>query len=229
MVWMMGLLTVALVFGSLGTSSDGAVAQDATKTPTAKATKTPELEIEDAVATIEALQTEVAQLKKRVTALSGSSGSGGGGRTPTAEAEEAKTYEIGETIELQDQYEITVTGVELAPSITTDFASATARGVYVLVYMTIVNQGSEPGAFPWDDTVIIDESGRSYGYDYEPASALLIRDQGISVYEELQPGLSYDLIASYDVPADATGLKFAASNKRSYAGDLPPFMVDLDI
>lgn len=193
---------------------------------TASAQSTPEVTIEDLQERVaeleeenEALKEENEKLKQRIEDMSGTS------RTPRqgsgdSEADEAPTLQVGETW-ISDEWSITVTYVEVTPTLSTSYETNTARGVYAIVHMTIVNESSAPVAFPYRDLKIVDSDGRTYSVDDDALFNLTYVVMGAgSVYDEMQPGLPYDTGAIFDIPATATGLTLTTGNK--------VFLIELD-
>jgi plastocyanin/uncharacterized coiled-coil protein SlyX len=188
-------------------------------------------------ATIEALETQVAQIQERVNELSSPSPASTPEVTPALEptptSEPAPTpsptpeptatpepdadrdgvLEIGETW-AGDDWEVTVTGYELSPTIESDYDEHVARGVFAIVYLTVVNAGNEPAAFPYEDLRLTTSEGRTYTPDHDSMFTLIysILEMG-SEYDELQPGLSYPTGVAFDIPPDATDLSLTTGDE----------------
>lgn len=190
----------------------------------AQSTPTPEPEIEPAEyeATIQALQTQVAQLQDRVSALSEnrSATTAQDAETPTPGVA-ADNYGIGEQVDVND-WSFTVTSVELAPTVDLPSDQFAARGIFVVVYLTITNNGNQPQDFPYRELFVKDSLGRLYGFHFDSTSPFQIYVYDISVSEDLQPGLPYESVAVFDVPADVTGLVLQTE-------DPSPFSVNLGV
>jgi hypothetical protein len=207
-----GIWIIATVFllGSLGWAN---VVAQGTPTPTSA----------DYEATIEALETQVAQLQERVKALSeqrtaGSSSAAQAGETPESEA---ATYNVGDTVSVND-WSFAVTDVELAPTVDLSNEQFVARGIFVVVYLSITNSGNAPQSFPYDEFLVEDSAGRSYGLHTDSTIPFQIYVYDTSLYGDLQPGLPYESVAVFEIPADATGLTLKTE-------DPSPFRVNLGV
>ncbi len=214
--WLISTVVV-LIFAAFATLSTPAEAQsDATATAAAtKGVEAYQTQVADQQATIEALQTQVAQLEKRLDTLSGT----GAKKTPTPKAGEAsKTYEVGDSFDV-GPWTVTISKVELAPTIDLSYSQSVARGVYVVVYMTLTNNGDAPTAFPYDQLVVMASDGKSYGFDSDSAISFQIEVYKVALYDKLQPGLAYETVATFDVPPAATGLKLTTT-KEEFTVDL---------
>jgi hypothetical protein len=154
-------------------------------------------EVADLEATVEALQTQVTELRDRIR---------GQRETPTPEpGQDGDLYEIGETFTV-DPWEITVTGWELSPTLSTNYETNTARGIYALVYFTVTNVGDAPTDFPYDALALKTGEGRTYDVDDDALFNLQYTIYGLSRYDELQPGLPYETAVLFDIPPDSTQL-----------------------
>ena len=94
-----------------------------------------------------------------------------------------------------------VTSVEDGPPVIGDADfGVEPQGRFVLVTMTITNNGDSPGSFFGDNQYLIDTEGRKAGADDEAAIYL---DEAQSLYEEINPGNSLTGTVVFDIPADA--------------------------
>lgn len=188
----------------------------------AQSTPTSETNLEPAeyVATIQALQTQVAQLEDRVSALSEnrSATSAQGTETPSSNPT-TTTYEVGEQVDV-DVWSFVVTSVELAPTVDLPDGQFVARGIFVVVYLTITNIGNEPASFPYDDLFVKDSAGRLYGWHSDSSSRFQSRIYDVTTYEDLQPGFAYDSVNVFDVPATATGLSLETEEPSPFSVSL---------
>lgn len=208
-----------LIFGVAG---GGLTHPTLSKAGASAATQT--VAAEDLQATVEALQTEVADLEEENRDLRSQVRILARRTTPTPSSGTSNgtddAFEIGDAIEVPNQFTITVTGVELVPSIETSFSSDVARGVYVVVDLTLINQQNEPTTFPFRDLYIRDGSKR-YGLDDSTGAFNIATYDLATNLDPLQPGLEYTMAAIFDVPADATGLELTTGEEA--------FTVDLGI
>lgn len=149
------------------------------------------------------LKEENERLKQRINDMSGQST-----QTQDEASEESATavFQVGETWSGPD-WSITVTGYEISPTISSSFETNTARGVYSLVYLTVVNESSAPVPFPYDDLQLMDSDGRTYTVDEDSLFNLtyVIYEVG-SRWDEFQPGIAYSTAVAFDIPPTSTGL-----------------------
>ena len=103
-------------------------------------------------------------------------------------------------------WEITVTSTELSQGFATYSEQKPPRGVYVVIALTLTNMGLAPNTFPYDDLILVDGAGRSFSLDSEGTIYWQSGNNDLSLYSDLQPGLSYDAAILFDGPADATNL-----------------------
>lgn len=152
------------------------------------------------------LQEENERLKKRIEDMSG-------GRSSNRQKDDESIVElaIGDTWD-GDSWSITVNYFEVSPQLVTSFETNTARGIYAIVHMSIINNGSGPAAFPYDSMILVDGDGREYSSGFEELFNLnfVLFDNG-GQYTDLQPGIPYDAGLIYDIPATATGLRLRDS------------------
>lgn len=98
-------------------------------------------------------------------------------------------------------FEVTITGVTRATTVG-EFMTATARGVYVVVNLTLLNTGNEPADYissaVFQGATLRDDQGRTFSLDHL-ASISASKDSGTS----FQPGLTYQVALAFDVPPDA--------------------------
>jgi hypothetical protein len=94
-----------------------------------------------------------------------------------------------------------VTSVEDGPPIigTADFGIE-PQGKFVLVTLTVTNNGDSAGSFLGSNQYLIDTEGRKASADDEAAIYL---DEAQSLYEEINPGNSLTGIVVFDVAVDA--------------------------
>jgi endonuclease YncB( thermonuclease family) len=85
------------------------------------------------------------------------------------------------------------------------FNPQAARGIYLVVVVSITNTGDQPRVFPYENLVVRDSRNRSFTYALQATSYLQIGSGGTGPFDRLQPGLSYQLPVAFDVPTDAGG------------------------
>ena len=91
---------------------------------------------------------------------------------------------------------VTVKDVTLRPT----FAKSTAKGVYIQVNITAVNDSATPQRFPYDDLVLRDASDRAF----LPAIDVKVQNEG-EYYMVYPPSVPTDGFVVFDAPADAKG------------------------
>lgn len=178
----------------------GTVAQSTASTPDPYEGLT----IEDAIATIEAQATQIAQLEQRIISLSG-----GGSAEAQSTAEVGTEYELGQVIDA-DVFDITVTGAELVPSIQT-YETLSPRGVFAIVYFDVTNTSNSSATFPYDDLKLSTSAGQRYDYDSSATIGVTISWFDSGIYDDLQPGLTYQTAVIFDISPTATGLELTTS------------------
>lgn len=90
-----------------------------------------------------------------------------------------------------------------------DSKSLLPGGSFLLVHLTVTNNGKEPRSLAAADFGLIDGQGRRYSVDSEAtelASGQLSKSRLLDVV--IQPGLSKDSVVVFDIPGDAGGLSF---------------------
>jgi hypothetical protein len=94
-----------------------------------------------------------------------------------------------------------VTGITTASTLGNGFMSATAKGVYVVVSMTVKNVSSNAtGSIDrLNSDVLIDSTGRQYSSDYLAATNMSDSSTGT-----LQPGSWAPFKEAFDVPSGST-------------------------
>lgn len=194
------LALVASLF-ALGVYVSGGLAQSTPATPDPYE----DLTLEDAIATIEAQATQIAQLEQRIVSLSGSESRGA-----QAAVETGQEYQIGEVISAE-VFDLTVTGVQLVPSIET-YQTITPRGVFAIVYLTIVNTSNTSASFPYHDLKLETEAGLVFDYDFDATIDVTVSWYDTGIYDPVQPGLTYQTAVVFDILPTATGLKLTTTN-----------------
>lgn len=166
-------------------------------------------------ATISAQETQISDLKTRVSDVSGSKKPGATTAASSADTASAPLA-IGDTYSGKN-WDITVTGFEFAPTLETSYQQNVARGVFCIVYITVMNNGNEPAPFPYEDLQLKTGEGRIYSYDDQALFNLTYVVMGVGgSSDDLQPGLAYTTAILFDIPPDATGLVLTAQSSATY-------------
>ena len=86
---------------------------------------------------------------------------------------------------------------------------AVPAGVFLVINLTVTNNGKEPRSLSATDFALIDSQGRRYGVDGEAtelAAGVLNKNRRLGI--AVQPGLTKDSAVVFDIPRDAKGLSF---------------------
>lgn len=166
-------------------------------------------------ATISAQATQISDLKTRVSDVSGSKKPGATTAASSA-GTSAEPLAVGETYSGLN-WDITVTGFEFAPTLDTNYQQNVARGIFCIVYITVMNNGNDPAPFPYADLQLKTSEGRTYSYDDQALFNLTYVVMGAGgSNDDLQPGLAYTTAVLFDIPPDATGLVLTAQSSSTY-------------
>lgn len=109
-------------------------------------------------------------------------------------SESAPANGIGQEVR-DGKFAFTVTNVQRAPTAGT----ATARGEFVIVTMTVKNTGNQPQSFFSNNQKLFDTAGREYASD-STADSALNSDSGDSMVIDLNPGFDLTAKVAFDVP-----------------------------
>lgn len=124
-------------------------------------------------------------------------------------AEPSTPSGIGERIDVEG-FTAVVTGTAMTSTVGNEYLSEAARGVYLVVYVTVTNTRQAPAEFPYDSFTLTDRGGRAFTPDSNAIITLLNMELDLSMYDELQPGLPYPAAIVFDVPFDAKGFSLVA-------------------
>jgi hypothetical protein len=116
--------------------------------------------------------------------------------TATATPTRVPPVAAGSPLPYGEDWTVTVKDVTLRPT----FGSSTAKGIYVQVNITAVNNTAKPQGFPYDDLVLRDTSGRAF----LPALDVKVQNEG-EYYMVYPPSIPTDGFIVFDAPADAKG------------------------
>ena len=109
-----------------------------------------------------------------------------------------------------DEWTVTVERAEFADAVAPDwYEPVKARGTFLVVYLTVINESRTPTYFN-DDIRVRDDEGREFSRDFD-ATYPLLSEEGM---EDgwLQPGIIYDQALVFDVAPDATGFALVLGN-----------------
>ena len=91
-----------------------------------------------------------------------------------------------------------------APSLSQGFQSAQAKGVFIVVPLTVRNIGNEGSTFFKRQVKLRDSLGR----EFDAGDLTVQSAAGDGLYlEEINPGLSISTVVAFDVPKNAAGLQ----------------------
>ncbi len=108
-------------------------------------------------------------------------------------------------------WDIKVERTETVASISTVFGTHDARGEFLVVYIAATNTGLEPYSFPYPKLRLVDDSGRWFSYIHPPTDGMAYELTDRQTYEGFQPGIAYQTVIVFDIPADTSGLMLVAS------------------
>src|SRR5262245_1506936 len=101
--------------------------------------------------------------------------------------------------------EVSISRVERAPNFLMEVTEVRATGVFVVVLLKVENRGKEPQEFNTRDVILTDSEGRTFTIDYMATVNFgFPRDLQNPAGAIFQPGLTYDAVAVFDVPEDAS-------------------------
>lgn len=91
--------------------------------------------------------------------------------------------------------------------------SVTASGSFLLVFLSVTNQGQEPLSFSPSDFSLRDKQGRTFTLHSEATKLASLANQKSDLFSEaLQPGLSRETVLAFDVPKESSGLSLRLSS-----------------
>lgn len=105
-------------------------------------------------------------------------------------------------------YRITVDQARSTPRIDLPYSDPlVARGQFIIVDFTAVMEQLAPTALDFDDFQLFEAAtGRTYTVDAQITGRLLSGQYNFSSYDDLQPGLPYNLVLAFEVPLEASQL-----------------------
>lgn len=115
----------------------------------------------------------------------------------------------GQTVTIPNQWSFAVTTVQSVSAIIS-FETLKARGVFVVVTLNVTNLSNTPAKLPYDDFRLIDGKNRTFETNAS-ANIDIAVSNGLSIFDNLQPSLPYEITLVFDIPADATDLTLTSS------------------
>lgn len=92
-------------------------------------------------------------------------------------------------------------------------SSVTASGSFLLVFLSVTNQGPEPLSFSPSDFSLRDKQGRTFTIHLEATKLAVLANQRSDLFSEaIQPGLDRKIVLVFEVPKDSTGPSLRLSN-----------------
>jgi hypothetical protein len=197
-----GVVAVALAVAVVRVGAGGAAGAPARQDDAAaQATATREAEL----AELAALQTQVADLQTQVAEACAEP-------TATPEPTPVPPAPAGQPVTYAGDWTVVVGAATPRPTIET----ATAKGIFLELALTVTNNSGQARTFPFYDLVLIDAQGRTFVVD-PAATTLFDVDWGTPI----NPSLPSELHLVFDVAADA-GERFVLESKSD-----PTFRVEV--
>jgi hypothetical protein len=210
---------IAVVVGNAAARSWASAAATSADTADPAATATRQAEL----AELAALRTEIADLQTEVARLSTSPTASA---TPSPTATPAATVTptpvppalMNRPLSYEDAWTVTVTDVTKEATVRGSNNSATAKGVYVVVRATLVNNEGENRRFSVGDLVLIDDQARRFE---------------AAVYETIMVSENYSQTYAPVIPTDTAWVFDVAPDVGDHfileSGTDPAFRVQLDV
>jgi predicted metalloprotease len=128
--------------------------------------------------------------------------------TPTEVSQEPATLQLNESAQA-GQFTIAATGTDRGG----DIADAQSpSGEWLIVYITVTNDGNAAAPFDYSEWELIDSTGRSHASATATTDVLVSTVVENGIDEELTPGEPYDLAIVFDVPTTESGFSLASSD-----------------
>lgn len=90
------------------------------------------------------------------------------------------------------------------------YAETKARGKFLIVRATLVNESLNPIIIPTEDMRARDDKGRTYTISIDASFAATAEDDTLVIgFDSLQPGVPYETILAFEVAPDAQGFVLA--------------------
>lgn len=117
--------------------------------------------------------------------------------TQAPAAEEVKTYVIGDRV-VSGNIAYTITNVQTSPTLSNEYSSTSADGIFVIVDMTLENIGKETITMTSNYVKLVDDQARVFESDSD--SWMYIDNNNNLLLKQLQPGLQTNGRIVFDVP-----------------------------
>jgi hypothetical protein len=196
---------------SLGDSATAATSVDSAG---AAATATREAEL----AELMNLRTQVAQTPPTVVCSPVVSPTPMLPPSPTPTATPVSPSAMNEPLPHAGEWTLTITGVTKAATVTGYNQSRTAKGIYVVVNLTVTNNGRDRRNFPFEDFILVDARGRVFELAF--AESIMVSGDASSGFP---PSVPTDTAIVYDVTTDV-GNSFVLESRTD-----PVFRVQVEI
>jgi hypothetical protein len=126
--------------------------------------------------------------------------------TTTSEFQLNKPFTFGSA-----QY--TITKIELATELQSGTATTSTTGSYILVFLTVTNEGIVPLSLNPADFTLLDNKGRTFTLNQEATRIAALSNKKSNILtESLQPGLRQEGIIAFEVPDNTSGFVLRLSN-----------------
>jgi hypothetical protein len=126
--------------------------------------------------------------------------------TTTSELQLNKPFTFGNA-----QY--TITKVELAKELQSGTTTTSTTGSYILISLTVIDEGIVPLTLNPADFTLLDSKGRTFTLNQEATRLAALSNKKSNILtESLQPGLTREGIIAFDVPENTSGFVLLLSN-----------------
>ncbi len=143
----------------------------------------------------------------------------------TNNQEQAKIYSIGEKI-IIDKIDYSVDSVFTSSALGSLYNVEEAKGVFVIISLTVKNNGNGDMSLSTTDFSLIDSQGRNYNPDISASIYLSMMNFNPFTFERLGAGLQTSGELVFDVPINDTGLVLEITGEGFFADSV---QVDLEI
>lgn len=117
--------------------------------------------------------------------------------TPAPAAEETKAYFVGDRV-VSGDIAYTITNVQTSPTLSNEYQSTSADGIFVILDMDIENIGKETNTMTSNYIMLVDDQARVFESDSD--SWMYIDNDNNILMKQLQPGLKTTGRIIFDVP-----------------------------
>jgi len=126
---------------------------------------------------------------------------------PTEEPQRATRLQLNEEAQV-DSVTLVATGTDRGGEI----ADVQPGGEWLIVYITVTNNGNAAAPFDYASWELVDSEGRSYPFAEAATNDLVSTAVDNGIEAELEPGETYDLAIVYDVPTSVSGFGLVSSD-----------------